>query len=89
MIDLEVAALACGITNVVTHYVLHCSEKLDYDGEELHAAAHGNGARPAPSDPSVSAHAQYTRWVMDRTKLADHYAPFLVRPDDPLPFLLT
>jgi hypothetical protein len=66
MIDLEVAALACGITNVVMHTVRQVNASIEVNNEAAHSAAHNNGAKLAEEDKSVSQHAYYTRWVMTR-----------------------
>ena len=66
MIDLEVAALACGITNVVMHTVRQVNSSIEVNNEAVHSAAHNNGAKLAEEDKSVSQHAYYTRWVMTR-----------------------
>jgi Protein of unknown function (DUF1552) len=61
-IDLEVAALACGMTRIVCHNVLQVSTAAD--GTDVHLEAHTrNKSTP---DPAVSWHAVHNRWVMNK-----------------------
>jgi hypothetical protein len=66
MIDLEIAALACGLTNVVVHGINAWQSRIDHDSLPLHAASHQNGAMKAAEDPTVSQHAYWNRWIMGR-----------------------
>jgi hypothetical protein len=59
MMDMEVAALACGTTKVVMHAILHGSSNWNAD---LHGPAHaGAGTGPGPSQA-----AQHNQWQMAR-----------------------
>lgn len=62
--DLEVAALACGMTKIVCHAMLHYTSSTRNLDEPGHAEAHQQ--TPAKSDPSVTQHAIHNKWVMTR-----------------------
>jgi hypothetical protein len=66
MIDMEVAALACGLTNVVVHGINHFSSDPAATDEAHHTAAHQNEALGSNTEKDVSQHATYDRWVMTR-----------------------
>jgi hypothetical protein len=72
MIDLEVAALACGTTKIVMHSIVQGASNQD---EDLHGPAHaGPGPNAQLSDP-VSRAAIHKRWQMGRV------AEFLTKLD--------
>jgi len=66
MIELEVAALACGLTSVITHSISQVSTEAQADGTAHHNAAHGNEANRSATEQDVSQHATYDRWVLTR-----------------------
>jgi Protein of unknown function (DUF1552) len=66
MIDLEVAALSCGLTDIVVHSIPTFSSDTSLGDVEHHRAAHRNGSLSSATEPDVSQHATYDRWVMGK-----------------------
>jgi hypothetical protein len=63
MINLEVAALACGTTKIVMHSIVQGSSNQD---EDLHGPAHAGPGRNAQLSDPPSAAATHKRWQMAR-----------------------
>lgn len=63
--NLEVAALTCGLTRIVTHTLLHHASDLYPNDEEAHAAAH-NGI----SSPEGSGRAAIEQWKLNRWSMS-------------------
>lgn len=72
MIDLEVAALACGTTKIVMHCIVQGATSQD---EDLHGPAHAGPGRNATLSDPVSRAAIHKRWQMTRV------AEFLTKLD--------
>jgi hypothetical protein len=66
MIELEVAALSCGLTNIVVHAISQFTSDPSVGDEPHHSAAHQNGAKRSTTESGVSEHASYDGWVMSR-----------------------
>lgn len=64
--DLEIAALACGATNVVSHIILHHNSELTPNTPEAHSAAHGGISRPEESGRTAVPQWKNDKWVMAR-----------------------
>ena len=64
--DLAVAALACGLTRIVTHAVLHHNSETSLNGGEAHSAAHGGRSRPAESGRAAVDQWRLNEWTMGR-----------------------
>lgn len=64
--DLEIAALACGATNIVSHMILHHNTEIDPNTPEAHSAAHGGVSRPEESGRTAVAQWKHDKWVMER-----------------------
>ncbi|MDD9967390.1 MAG: DUF1552 domain-containing protein [Myxococcales bacterium] len=64
--DLEIAALSCGMTNIVSHVILHHNSEIDINRPEAHSAAHGGRSRPEDSGRAAVPQWHFDKWVMDR-----------------------
>ncbi len=64
--NLEVAALSCGLTRIVTHTLLHHTSDLYPNDEEAHAAAHNGISSPEGSGRTAIEQWKLNRWAMSQ-----------------------
>lgn len=62
--DMEVAALACGLTNIVTHVVMQHNSEIVTNRPEAHSAAHGGISLQSQSNRTPVPQWEMNRWVM-------------------------
>lgn len=62
--DLEIAALACGLTRIVTHGIVQHDSNIVGDEEQAHSAAHNGWSGNGMSDPNSVAQWTHNRWSM-------------------------
>ena len=66
VMNLEIAALACGMTKVITHSIIHnTSEMIPNDGES-HSSAHNGISNTSESGRAPVAQSTLNNWTMNR-----------------------
>lgn len=85
MIDLEIAALACGLTNTVVHHIHQWDSNPKAAQNDYHSAAHSGKAKQIEvtneATPTKSLQSTFNRWSLDRVA---EFVGKLNQIDDPL-----